>query len=114
AAQRQPRPDGRTEGDWRLAQWKKTFARLEEWLDMGPANRCLGDADLADEVVRSMYHFAGVRYDLISYVVMPSHVHWVFHPRPDWETAVRAKGRTPREMVVYSFKRFTANACNRR
>ncbi len=63
-----------------------------------------------------MYHFAGQRYDLLAYVVMPSHIHWIFRPLPKWceeIAADRMDARTPRERIMHSLKRFTGNECNR-
>jgi REP element-mobilizing transposase RayT len=62
-----------------------------------------------------LYHFAGQRYHLLAYVIMPSHIHWVFHPLEAWCQSLpeAAKRRTPREIILHSTKSFTANACNK-
>jgi type I restriction enzyme R subunit len=60
-----------------------------------------------------MFHFAGERYDLVAYAVMPSHVHWLFQPLPEWESTLPDDGRTGRQRIMYSLKRYTANRCNR-
>jgi putative transposase len=99
--------------DWAVRQWKKTFARTEEWLDSRPAVRHLADPAQAQIVVVGLCHFAGVRYDLLSYVVMPSHLHWVFWPREEWVGQFEPKeDRTPRECIMHSLKRYTAPKCN--
>ncbi len=108
-----PRPPGMTEDTWRVRNWKLLFVRQEQWLDHEPANRALEAGQLAQEVVDSMYHFAAERYDLFAYVVMPRHFHWLFQPRPEWVATIDAVTRTPRDRILYSLKRFTANACNR-
>jgi len=90
----------------------------------------LADSRLADEVRKSLYYFAESRYDLLAYVVMPSHFHWVFHPRREWYEAVCGVGfqpaasadrleayptkrrRMPREIIMHSIRRYTANVCN--
>jgi type I restriction enzyme R subunit len=61
-----------------------------------------------------MYHFAGDRYDLLAFVVMPSHIHWVFQPmEARVETALEKEPeRTPREQIVHSLNRYTARRCN--
>ena len=51
---------------------------------MKPAIRHLADDRLAKEVIKAMFHFAGLRYDLLAFVVMPSHIHWAFQPRAEW------------------------------
>jgi type I restriction enzyme R subunit len=58
----------------------------------------------------AMLHFAGMRYDLLAFVVMPSHVHWVFRPIASWVKTL--KGRSARESVVHSINRYTARECN--
>src|SRR5688572_764778 len=68
-----PRPAETSEDAWRVENWKRVFARTDRWLDEEPAVRWLEDPRLAQIVVDSLFHFAGVRYDLLAYVVMPSH-----------------------------------------
>src|SRR5262249_15391165 len=78
-----------------------------------PARRALENPALARIVVNALHHFAGERYDLWAYVVMPSHLHWLFQPLPQWVATLADDGRTPRERTTYSLNRFTATACNR-
>ena len=79
---REPRPENTPPSEWRIAGWKRTFARCDWWLDRHPAVRHLADAALAGVVRDACYYWAGRRYDLLAYVVMPSHLHWVFRPLP--------------------------------
>jgi len=109
---KRPKPPGSTVDEWRLRLWKLAFARVEQWLDVQPANRALANTDLAKIVEDSFFHFAGVRCDLYAYVVMPSHIHWLFQPLPSWVQELPDDARSPRERVNYSVKRFTANQCN--
>ena len=90
----------------------------ERWLDDEPACRWLESPELARIVVDALFHFAGERYELFAFVVMPSHLHWVFRPLPDWAERLptaRTDGRvlTPRERIVHSLNLFTATTCNR-
>lgn len=107
-------PSGKDEEIWSLEQWKLGFARTDRWLDEEPAIRYLEDPRLAECVANAMWHFAGDRYELISFVVMPSHVHWVFQPRAEWVQSVpRETGDlTARQRIVQSINRFTARECN--
>src|SRR5687767_11551378 len=73
-----PRPEDVDEREWRRRLDKLAFARMDGWLDERPGVRHLADARLAQVVVDGMYHFAGERYDLLAFVVMPSHVHWLY------------------------------------
>jgi len=70
---------------------------------------------LAAVVQAAMLHFADSRYVLLAYVVMPSHVHWLFRPTRDWlDSRCRVSAsRTPREVVLHAFRRHTALVCNR-
>lgn len=110
-----PKPSEIEEEEWELRRHKMIFARLDDWIDDRPAVRWLENPDAAQVVRDSILHFAGVRYDLLAYVVMPSHFHWVFHPRPEWcETIYKtANGRSPREIIMQGVKGFTAWQCNR-
>ena len=61
-----------------------------------------------------MFHFAEERYELLAYVVMPSHFHWVFQPTITWVESLgqSAQKRPPRERVMHDLKSFTARGCN--
>jgi REP element-mobilizing transposase RayT len=108
-------PAGMTMNEWRVARWNQMFLRAEHWLDQEPVVRHFADARLAETVVASMYHFAGVRYDLLAFVVMPSHLHWVFQPRADWvdSLGVSAGKRPPRERIMHTIKTRTGWECNK-
>jgi REP element-mobilizing transposase RayT len=112
---RRRQPANLSAEQWKVHQWKLLFARAEDWLDRQPAVRHLEDPRLAKEVQDSVYHFAGERYDLLAYVVMPSHLHWVFQPLDEWSKrpAPSAKNRSPRERIMHSLKLHTAIECNK-
>lgn len=105
------RPANTNEAEWEYRKEKLVFAKLDELLDCHPAVRHFENRDVAAVVRDSFYHFADVRYRILSYVVMPSHLHWVFCPMPEWCESLPS-GRTPREVVMHSLKRFTARQCN--
>jgi REP element-mobilizing transposase RayT len=110
---KRPKPDRISQDDWKVTCWKQTFARWDEWLNRRPATRHLADPALAAIVVDSFYFFAGERYDLLAYVVMPSHIHWVFKPRREWAEKL-SDDRSPREVIMHSLKLHTALECNER
>ncbi len=110
--ERQPRPDGVSPREWKDRCWKKHFAQTDDWLDIHPAVRHLADGRLADEVIKGLAHFADVRYELISFVVMPSHLHWVFRPLANWTERIIDGRRSPREIIMHSVNRHTAARCN--
>ena len=113
---RRARPEEMSENEWELQRWKLRFARAERWLDLAPAVRHLEDPELADVVSNALFFFAGTRYDLLSFVVMPSHFHWVFRPLERWIHSLDPDDgkRSPRERIMHSIKRYTAGQCNQR
>ena len=73
------------------------------------------DCHLAAVVRDAIYHFAGERYDVYAYVIMPSHFHWIFRPKEDWTETLNLhhEERGPREIIMHSIKLYTARECNR-
>jgi type I restriction enzyme R subunit len=112
---RQPKPSDWSEADWMAKQAKQLFVLREDWLDRRPAIRFLEDERLANEVERSLRHFAGERYDLIAWVIMPSHCHWVFRPIDAWvqSLGMSTDERSPRQRIQHSINRHSALECNR-
>jgi REP element-mobilizing transposase RayT len=113
--ERRTKPPALSEEEWELRRHKLVFARFDELLDLQPAVKHLENPAAADIVRQACYHFAGDRYDLIAFVVMPSHFHWVFHPRKEWIESLHEepKKRTPRERIMQSIKGYTAYRCHR-
>ena len=107
-------PKGISATEWEQRKHKLLFARLDKLLDEQPMIRHLKNPEAAELVRNSLLHFAGERYDLLAYVVMPSHFHWLFHPRAEWCESVHtpADPRTPRERIMQSIKGYSAYKCN--
>lgn len=106
------RPEAIAEAEWEVRKEKLVFAKLDEMLDNRPAVCHLENASLAAIVRDALFHFADVRYRLLSWVIMPSHFHWVFHPMPEWGETL-PEGRPPREVIMHSLKSYTAKECNK-
>ena len=104
-----------SEQEWEDHKHRLLFARLDRWLDGCPMVKHLEQPPLAEEVRRSVYHFAEQRYHLLAYVIMPSHLHWVFQPLPQCRGHLVDAGekRPPREVIMHSLKSFTGTVCNR-
>ena len=64
--------------------------------------------DIAPIIAGAVRHFAGVRYQLHDYTVMPDHVHLIIQPEVD-DRGAESLGR-----IVHSLKSWTANQINRR
>jgi putative transposase len=112
---KQVRPADMTPDDWETRQWKLGFARLDVLLDAATDVRWLADPAVAAQVASSLRHFAGERYDLSAFVIMPNHYHWLFRPREEWVASLVPTDppRSPRERISYSIQRYSANQCNR-
>ncbi len=112
---RQVRPLGMPVDEWAVFHWKKSFVQQEAWLDRQPGSRLLGDPRLASIVEKSLQHFSDERYELLAWVVMPSHYHWVFRPLDQWVQSLGAatEERSPRQRIQHSVNRHTAVDCNR-
>ena len=75
---------------------------IERWLDAGYGKCVLRYRDCAETVAGSLRHFDGERLALLSFVVMPNHVHALFTQHPEW----------PLEMLLRSWKSFTTRRLN--
>ena len=96
-----PQPwDGKT-----AREYFETFdGTVQGWLDEGYGSCVLADNGSLRIVEDALWHFAGERYALYAYVVMPNHVHVLFMPTEGW----------PLSEIVASWKRFTARKINER
>ena len=108
------RPTGLAVQEWKAKKWKLAFGRSEQWLDTKAAARHLAEEALASEVEQALRHFTAERYAIWSWVVMPSHFHWVFEPAADWVASLgqAASKRMPLERIMHSGKRHSARQCN--
>ena len=77
--------------------------RLEAALDAGAGSCLLRDPRAAAIVGQAVRHFAGDRYRLAAWCVMPNHVHAVVNPL----------GGNDLAPITHSIKSFTANRINR-
>ncbi|MGI8957808.1 MAG: class I tRNA ligase family protein, partial [Chthoniobacterales bacterium] len=76
--------------------------KLESWLDAGEGACVLTQPEAAQIVANALQHFAGERYELGSWVVMPNHVHVLVTP----------KGAHALGDILHSWKSFTSNRIN--
>jgi len=81
----------------------ETRQRYEEYLDAGHGACILREPACAALVAQALKYFAGVRYDLHAWSVMPNHVHVLIAIRPGHDLPT----------IVHSWKRHTAAAINR-
>jgi len=76
---------------------------IEESLDHALGACHLRDLRVADIVQNALLHFDGTRYRLLTWVIMPNHVHVMIETLP----GIRL------DEVIHSWKSFTAKECNR-
>jgi len=106
-------PENLSLRDWDIKKHKLVFKLVDSLLDDTAVSH-LSDPRLANVVQDALLHVAGKRYDLFAFAVMPSHLHWVFMPDPEWsQQFADNKKRTPRESISHSIQSYTANQCNR-
>ncbi|MFH1497777.1 MAG: transposase, partial [Verrucomicrobiota bacterium] len=77
--------------------------RIDEWLDAGHGACVLREPRARACVAESLHHFDHVRYRLVSWVVMPNHVHVCLTVHPAWRL----------EQMVFTWKRRMAGEINR-
>jgi REP element-mobilizing transposase RayT len=76
---------------------------IEHWLDAGYGSCLLRRPDCAHVVAETLRHFENERVVMISFAVMPNHVHALFVQNPEW----------PLEKLTQSWKRFIAREINK-
>ena len=78
-------------------------AAIERWLDAGHGSCLLNRQECAQIVANTLHHFEGERVVMISFVVMPNHVHALFVQNGEW----------PLEKLIHSWKRFMTREINK-
>ena len=77
--------------------------RIERHLDQGEGARYLQEPQIADIVETALYYFDEERYQLLSWVIMPNHVHLLLTPQ---------SGHSLTE-ILRSLKSYTAHKANK-
>lgn len=86
------------------AEYHRLFSmRLDRWLDDGYGSCRLRKPEHAQVVAQTFLHFEQDRTTMISFVVMPNHVHVLFTLNDAWTL----------EQVVHSWKRQSSREINR-
>jgi REP element-mobilizing transposase RayT len=76
--------------------------RMETWLDAGHGACALRDPAARKAVIEALRHFEGERYVLLSWVIMPNHLHLCFTPAAEWSL----------ERILFTWKRRTTATLN--
>jgi len=77
--------------------------RSHDWLDKGSGSCWLAEPPIAEVVAGAICFFDERKYHLHAWVVMPSHVHLLFSPKPDSTLAA----------IAHALKSYTAKEANR-
>ena len=77
---------------WQKEYRKRFSEKIELWLDAGDGDCILQRPDVRAGVEESLRHFAGERYFLHGYVIMPNHVHVLVTPFGDHTLSKIVKG----------------------
>jgi len=85
-----------------LAKLPNNLAATDDRLDGGLGACWLRDPKIAQLVERALFHFDGSRYRILSWCLMPNHVHVVFEPLDQHRLGA----------IVHSWKSFTAKQAN--
>lgn len=97
--------------EWVRSEWehfarieddRERMAELEAYLDKGRGECYLRRAEVAQIVENNLRDFAGDRYDLRAWVVMPNHVHVLFKI-----------GAVPMSQIVGAWKKHTGRLLNK-
>lgn len=87
----------------RFRSLQDLLRKAERCLDTGLGRCSMRDFRIAKTVADAILHFRGKRYRLVTWCVMPNHVHVVFSPF----------GEHNLQTIVHSWKSFSAKAANR-
>jgi putative DNA methylase len=77
--------------------------RIEKYLDNGFGECWLKGPPIATVVEDSLKHFDGTRYDLLSWVIMPNHTHFMIRPKAGFDLS----------SILKNHKSFTAKESNK-
>ena len=77
--------------------------KIEKYLNAGHGSCWMNRANIAAMVQDQLKHFAGTRYHLLAWSVMPNHVHAILQPFAGFELPA----------ILHSWKSYTANQANK-
>jgi putative transposase len=99
---------------------KQVFAAYDDWLDRLTDVAWLGDPRIAAIVRQNLYFHDQTSFRLLSYCVMPNHVHVLFQPHgfkspaPQHEAGHETHSvQSPLTQVMHSIKSYTAHEANK-
>ena len=82
---------------------RQMIIKREKYLDQGYGECDLAKVEIAEIVKESLLRFDSVRYNLVSWVIMPNHVHFLIKPLNNFSVSV----------IIQRFKSFTSHEANK-
>lgn len=97
---------------------KLFFKKYDDHLDRCSGVRWLERTDVAELVRENLYHHHGSLYQLLSWCVMPNHVHILIQPLEQTSGDLKLAdelpdGKSPLSRIMHSLKSYTANSANK-
>lgn len=89
--------------DIKMKYWKLISPLESKLLDKGYGSCILKDSAIRKVVSDSLKYWDGNKYNLVAYVIMPNHVHAIFH----------LFGQHTIESVIHSIKSYSSNTINK-
>jgi putative DNA methylase len=118
-----PLSDGISPAEHRHEAHKLLFADYDRYLDTNCSIDWLARPEVASLIRRSLYFHDGKKYHLLSYCVMPNHVHVLLQPTEHVDEASllrqenvcgeQSDGSSPLSAIMHSLKSYTANEANK-
>ena len=104
--------------DWQIQVDKKIFALWDNYLDNHVNIRWLAVPGVANMIHKSFYYYAGDKYHLRAYAIMPNHVHILISPIEDSIAILQQapNDKTKKGLlspIMHSLKSYTANQANK-
>lgn len=113
---------GQPADDCREQIHKRYFAEFDHYLDNNREIHWLDDPRLAAMIRENLYFHRGKKYELLSYCIMPNHVHVLLKPtmsevpRDEGQArppVLRADTMSPLADVMHSLKSYTSKQANK-
>ncbi|MGQ9611046.1 MAG: transposase [bacterium] len=93
---------------------KKLFVTWDKYLHESNNIKWLSDPNIANIVRENLYYYAGTKYTLWAYVIMPNHVHVLLTSHVSLETRPDKKNnRGTLSIILHGMRGYTAYKANR-
>lgn len=77
--------------------------RIDKYEDAGYGQCFLKDARIASMVQENLFHFNGIRYNVLSWCIMPNHVHVLIEVKEGWTLST----------IMHGWRSYTAHQANK-